>query len=151
MIFLRILLGILKGGIIGGGLGAALWAIDPNATTFSGLRWVLYGVVGFLTGVVAGKPPWAPNAAWVATILKAVVGFGVCVGLYFLSAYLMGMTGFQVYGREPTLWYFAFGGALGILYGVWVEIDDGGKADDPKKKQLPAKEQSPALPGKKKD
>lgn len=146
MVALRIVLGLLKGAIIGGGVGAGLWALDPEGTSLAFLRWPVYGVVGFLTGVVCGKPPWAKGSAWVASILKALFGFGIAVGLYFLADWLFGMFSVQVYGRSPTMWPFAFGAALGVVYGIWVEVDDGGKADEAKEKQLPAKEKAPALP-----
>jgi len=136
MIVLRVLIGLLKGAVIGGGLGAGAWLVDPEGTTLSSLRWPLYGAVGFLVGIVGGKPPWAPGAAWVASILKAIVGFGLCVGLFFLADWLIV---FDVYGRDPTNWYFAFGAVLGSVYGIWVEIDDGERAargkDSKKSKQ----------------
>ena len=142
MIALRIVLGLLKGALVGGGLGAGLWALDPTGSSLAWLRWPVYGAVGFLTGVVCGKPPWGGNAAWVASILKAVFGFGLAVGLFFLADWLLT---FEVLGRAPTMWPFAFGAALGALYGVWVEVDDGGK-DDAAAKQLTPKPDVPALP-----
>jgi hypothetical protein len=156
MIALRILLGILKGALVGGGLGAGLWALDPDGQTLAFLRWPVYGLVGFLTGAVCGKPPWARGSAWVASILKAVFGFGLAVGLYFLADWLFGLFPFQVLGRSPTMWPFAFGAVLGVIYGVWVELDDGGKADEekdsrklrekPEAEKLQGKDEAPALP-----
>ncbi len=147
MIALRILLGLLKGAAIGGGLGAGLWALDPSGSRLAFLLWPVYGAVGFLTGAVCGKPPWAKGSAWVASIVKAVFGFGLAVGLYFLADWLFSTFSVQAYGRSPTLWPFAFGAALGALYGIWVELDDGGKADAAGPGKLPGKKAAPALAG----
>jgi hypothetical protein len=143
MIVLRILLGLLKGAIVGGGIGAGFYLLDPGGGSLAWARWPVYGAIGFLTGVVCGKPPWAKGAAWVASILKAALGFGLAVGLFFLADFLLR---FQVFGRVPTMWPFAFGAAIGVLYGVWVEVDDGGKSDDEGRKKLPAKPDTRKLP-----
>ena len=146
MIPLRILIGVVKGAVIGGLLGGALWFLETggdlenNEASWSWLRWPLYGVVGLLTGIVSGRPPWAKDsvkgAAWVASVFKGIVGFGLCVGLYFLSNWLLS---FDLFGRLPTEWYFAFGAAVGIIYAVFIEVDDSiGKKDADSTKKKPA-------------
>jgi hypothetical protein len=147
MIILRLLIGILKGAIVGGLLGGGLWYletggdVEATAAPLAWLRWPLYGLVGLLTGFVSGKPPWAKGAAWVSSILKGVFGFGLCVGLYFLLDYLLG--GWTFSGRVATTWYFGVGAALGALYAGFIEVDDSiGKKDDDQKK-VPAKPDKP--------
>jgi len=134
MIVLRILLGVLKGAIVGGLLGGALWFLETGGDlqnhdpTWSWVRWPLYGTIGLLTGVVSGRPPWAKGAAWVSSILKGIFGFVLGVGLFFLGDWFLR---FNLFGRAPTTWYFAFGAALGALYAVFIEVDDSiGKKDD---------------------
>ncbi len=141
MIALRIFIGLLKGVIIGGGFGAGLWALDPEGTTLSWLRWPLYGLIGLVTGVIAGRPPWA-KGAWVSSIIKAIFGFGLCVGLFFLADWLVT---FDVYGRDPTHWYFGFGALVGMLYGIWVEIDDGDPSNKPPKGLVSKKDEKNQL------
>lgn len=147
MIAVRMLVGLVKGVLVGGLLGGGLWYLETGGNlesteaTFAWLRWPLYGVIGLLTGVVAGRPPWA-KGAWVTSIVKAIVGFGLGVGLFFLVSSFLSM---DLWGRALTTWYFGFGAAVAALYGIWVEVDDGGKDDD-KKKALKAKPDTPALP-----
>ena len=63
-----------------------------------GFHWVTYGVIGALVGLVAGRPLWAlitdkEGTTWVS-VLKAVFGYGVGVGLYALVAKAWG--GFEL-------------------------------------------------------
>ncbi len=138
MIILRLLIGILKGAIVGGLLGGGLWYLETGGNLqargapLAWLGWLVYGLVGVLAGLVSGKPPWAKGSAWVASILKGVFGFGVCVGLYFLLDYLIG--GLSFMGRPATAWYFAVGAALGAVYAGFIEVDDSiGKKDEDSK------------------
>lgn len=149
MFAVRILVGLVKGILVGGLLGGGLWFletggdIEATEASLAWLRWPVYGVIGLITGVVAGKPPWV-KGAWVTSIVKGVVGFGLCVGLFFLADFLLTM---NLWGRVPTTWYFGFGAILAIIYAVWVELDDGGKADNDKKnKALPQGDSTKALP-----
>ncbi len=143
------LIGLFKGVLVGGLLGGGLWYLetggdlDATETSFAWLRWPLYGVIGLLTGVIAGKPPWA-KGAWVTSIVKGITGFGLCVGLFFLADLLFTT---PIEGRTPTTWYFAFGAGLAALYGIWIELDDGKTEDSNKpKKALPAGDATSKLP-----
>jgi len=125
-----ILIGILKGAVIGGGLGAGYY--------FLGLRWVvlgylLFGLIGALVGVVAGKPFWRHETIW-TVVFKAVFGFVVCLGLYALVHNTLGDFSLSFISPGVTITSHAFGlGALvGIIYGVFVEWDDS-REDKPKK------------------
>ncbi len=146
MIGLRILLGVLKGAIVGGLLGGALWFFETGGdlgndeASWAWLRWPLYGAIGLLTGLVSGRPPWAKGYVWVSSLLKGVFGFGVGVGLYFLGNYLL--QSFEPFGRLATEWYFGFGAAVGVIYAVFIEIDDSvGKRNEEKKSEAkPAKD-----------
>lgn len=146
---LKLLVGILKGAVIGGALGYGAYAL-ADATGFAN-PWLTYGVIGALVGLVVGRPIWSllrdQNAtAWIA-ILKAAFGFGVGCGLYAIIAKawdpdaLMVMIG----GINVNLfaWPVTLGGAIGAVYGGFVELDDAIGAEKPAardaSKQLPSK------------
>lgn len=132
----RLLLGLLKGLLVGGALGAAAHALVGPTLTGVG-AYALYALVGGLAGLVAGRPAWRQGAG-VAAILRGVFGLGVGVGLYALAArfltFLVAIPG----AVAPA----ATSGALGQLplflaplvatvYAVLVELDDGGENPEP--------------------
>lgn len=123
---LRLLLGLLKGGVIGGGVGYGAYALGLGG----GFHWITYGVVGALVGLLVGRPIWSHlldkgSTSWTA-IIKGMFGFGVGVGLYALAAKVWG--GFELSLMDETRlthdWQFVMGGAIGALYGAFVEVDD---------------------------
>ena len=129
----RILLGILKGGCVGAGLGYLANQIGLGG---GALAFALYGLVGALAGVVCGKPIWRQETIF-TPLLKALFGFGVGVGLFFLGRKVLG--GFQLPiaavpgAADHTLIDvpLLFGPVVGIIYGAFVELDDaGGKKSD---------------------
>src|ERR1044071_3924825 len=83
---IKLVVGILKGAVIGGAVGYGAYAL-ARATGF-GSPWFTYGVVGALVGLIAGRPIWSlirdKNATTWVSILKAAFGFGVGCGLYAL-------------------------------------------------------------------
>jgi len=112
-----IVLGLIKGGALGAG---AAWVATQGYLPL----WLLASVLGVLAGAVAGRPPWR-GFAWIATILKACVGFGVGYGAYWLA----GRIGVA---NQPWVWLIAFG----ALWSLLIEIDDavGGGDETPAKK-----------------
>jgi len=116
-----IVLGLIKGGALGAGAAyLATRGILP--------LWLLAAIVGVLAGAIAGRAPWR-GAAWIATILKAGIGFLVGWGGYRLVLWL----GFQ---NQPYIWL----PALGALWSLLIEIDDavGGSEEPEKKPTAPA-------------
>ena len=129
----RVLLGLVKGGIVGAVVGftASRVGLGAGATA-----WLVYGAVGFLVGMVCGKPPWRQETVW-TSIVKGVVGLAVCMGLFWVAQKVfggmqapalllapLGVTHGQALVKVPAL----LGPLIGILYGVFVEVDDGGKS-----------------------
>lgn len=141
----KLLVGILKGAVIGGALGYGAYALHIDDVL------VIYGVIGAIIGLFVGKPIWSlitdkTATTWVA-VLKSVFGFGIGCGLYALVARawqpsLSISTIPNVFAWGPTL-----GGAIGAIYGGFVELDDAIGDDksaakqqkDPPQKKLPAK------------
>jgi hypothetical protein len=120
----KLLVGLLKGAVIGGAIGYGAFAL-AQATGF-GNAWLTYGVVGALVGLFVGRPLWSlirdsHATSWIA-ILKGAFGFGVGCGLYALLGKAWGPT-FAIAG-EPAMWPPFVGGAIGAVYGGFVEIDD---------------------------
>ncbi|MBZ0119037.1 MAG: hypothetical protein IT378_10980 [Sandaracinaceae bacterium] len=127
----RLGLGLLKGLLIGGAIGAGLQF---------GLGWTsAAGVLGFLlamgaagtAGVFAGKPPWRAGA-WIESLLKGMVGVGVGALLYWLgSSYASFSIPFPQLGSVPwTSLPVVFAPLLAGIYGSLVELDNTPEKDD---------------------
>ncbi|MDQ3367077.1 MAG: hypothetical protein M3680_16760 [Myxococcota bacterium] len=136
---IKLLVGILKGAVIGGAVGYGAYAL-ADATGF-GNPWLTYGMVGLLVGLVVGRPIWTlirdkDQTSWIA-ILKAAFGFGIGCGLYAIVAKLWGPT-WEIAGIGNVFaWPPALGGAIGAIYGGFVELDDAIGDDRPSKKSDP--------------
>jgi uncharacterized membrane protein YeaQ/YmgE (transglycosylase-associated protein family) len=94
------------------------------------LAWVTYALVGGLVGLLVGRPIWSliadKNATSFASILKAIFGAAVGVGLYALARKLGGDLRFEVMGETRALpqWQPLMGAAIGGLWGGVIELDD---------------------------
>ena len=141
---IKLLVGILKGAVIGGALGYGVYALGEVPVLSN--PWILYGLIGAFVGLFVGRPIWSlirdKNATSVIAILKSAFGFGIGCGLYALVAKAWGpqlvISNINVFSWEPTM-----GGLIGAVYGGFVELDDAiGDSDKDKKaakkKPLPA-------------
>jgi hypothetical protein len=129
---IRIIVGLVKGAVVGGGIGYGLLRLGLTSTVFVYLACAL---VGALVGVVAGRAPWKAETIW-TPVLKMVVGAGIGAGLAALGLRVMPTTTFTINGVGDL----SLAGApvlslgVGVLYGIFVELDDGGeKAAEPQK------------------
>jgi hypothetical protein len=141
---IKLLIGILKGSILGGLIGYGAFALGATGT----LSWLTYGLVGALVGLVAGRPIWSliadKNATSFASILKAVVGFGIGVGLYALarkfgSGVEFSLSFLSSEARSLPDWPPIMGAAIGGLWGGIIELDDAfddGQSTKPAAKKL---------------
>ncbi len=144
----KLLVGILKGAVIGAALGYGAHALG-QATGFSN-PWLTFGLIGAFVGMFVGKPIWSlirdKNATIWISVLKSAFGFGIGCGLYALVARaihpVLEISGYNVFTWAPTL-----GGAIGAVYGGFVELDDAMGDDKGPKKD--AKASSPSAPKKK--
>lgn len=124
---MRVIIGFIKGLVIGGaagyGLGRLGWTAAP-------LAYIACAVVGAIVGVVAGRAPWKAETIW-TPVLKMIVGALVGVGLAALGLHFG--PDIQLYVKPLHLGMdtvpFRSGPVLapiiGVLYGVFVEWDDG--------------------------
>jgi hypothetical protein len=145
----KLFLGLVKGLIIGG-------AIGYGASQIHLWNWVAYGLVGAFVGLLVGRPIWSnildKNATTWVSILKAMFGFGVGVGIYYLFNLWQGPKfemAFLDDGKQMFQdWQPLFGAALGAVYGAFVELDDS--LDDTKSKPKKLPEPAPTKPAAKK-
>lgn len=137
----RLGLGLLKGLVIGGGIGAGLQYGLPGIFG-SGVG----GLLGFLiamgvagtTGIFAGKPPWH-EGAWIEASLKGLVGVGLGALTYWVAS-RWGQFSIPFPGlAQPASWTslpVVFAPAIAGVYGSLVELDNTGddKSDSQAKK-----------------
>lgn len=134
----RLGLGLLKGLVIGGAIGAGLqYGLKLEPATVAGLLGFLIamGVAG-TTGVFAGKPPWQ-EGAWIEATLKGLVGVGLGALVYWVGA-KWGRLELPLPNLPAAQWTelpVVFGPAIAGLYGSLVELDntgDGKSGGEPK-------------------
>ncbi len=127
----RLLIGLIKGAVIGGALGYGAHQLGLEG----GWAYVIYGLVGFAVGLFVGRPIWShlidrKSTVW-TSLLKGIFGFGVGVGLYALAHNVLPDPAFTLAGETHQLtgWPYLFGGMIGALYGAWIEVDDAPAAE----------------------
>jgi hypothetical protein len=138
---LRLVLGLVKGAVIGGALGYGAHELGLDG----GWAYVIYGLVGFAVGLFVGRPIWShlidkKSTVW-TSFLKGLFGFGVGCGLYALAHNVLPDPAITIAGESHTLsqWPYLFGGIFGALYGAWIEVDDAPVADPDALPKLPKK------------
>ncbi|MFK7989026.1 MAG: hypothetical protein AB8I08_23615 [Sandaracinaceae bacterium] len=129
----RLGLGLIKGLVIGGAVGAGL-QLGLGWTDASGLLGFLIamGVAG-TAGVFAGRPPWQ-EGAWIEASLKGVVGAGLGAAAYYglsqipaaVQIPFPSLPGTHALDALPAV----FAPAIAGLYGSLVELDNSGDAED---------------------
>ncbi len=138
----KLLVGLLKGAVIGGAVGYGAYAL-LTVTGFSN-GFLTFGVVGMLVGLLVGRPLWSlirdkSATSWVG-ILKGAFGFGVGCGLYALIAKAWNPQ-MELVGH-PVQWSPFLGGAIGAIYGAFVEVDDASGEDAKDAKALASRDKS---------
>jgi hypothetical protein len=117
---LKLLVGLLKGAVIGGGISYGAYRAGFD------VPWITYGVVGALVGLVAGRPIWSlirdKNATSVVAMLRAAFGFGVGCGLFALENKAWSPSPLLVSGVDVFSWPLGIG--IGAIWGAFVELDD---------------------------
>jgi len=128
----RVILGLLKGGVVGAAIGAGALKLGIAGGV---LAVVTYAVIGGVVGMLCGRPPWRQDTVW-TTALKGIFGAVVGAALYWGAGKLFGSTHLAFASRlgvpadRPLVDIpLLLGPAVGALWGLFVEIDDGGSAD----------------------
>lgn len=128
---LRLLIGALKGAVLGGGIGYGAYAAGLSG----GWNWVTYALIGFAVGLLVGRPVWSHirqrgSTIW-TPVLKGLFGVAIASGLYAAIGKGWGTFDITALGETQRLhnWTFIFGGAVGALYGGFVEADDSAPKD----------------------
>lgn len=123
---IRVLLGALKGSVIGGGIGYGAYA----AGLTGGWNWLVYGLVGFIVGLLVGRPIWSHlresrSTIW-TPVLKGLFGVAIGTGLYAIIGKAWGTFDLELLDETRRVhdWTFVLGGGIGALYGAFVEADD---------------------------
>lgn len=127
---LRVLLGIIKGGVIGAAVGFGATRLGFGA---GGSSWLVYGTVGLVVGLVCGRAIWKQDTVW-TPILKGVFGAGIAMGLNWVAHKALGgmvlpvalPPEFAAPNARLVDVPLALGPVIGIIYGIFVEVDDGG-------------------------
>lgn len=134
---IKLLVGILKGAVIGAALGYGAQALG-EATGFAN-PWIVYGLIGAIVGLFVGRPIWSllrdQNGTMVVSILKSAFGFGIGCGLYALVSKVWNPE-LVVATKDVFAWPPSLGGAIGAVYGGFVELDDA-IGDDKSQKGAP--------------
>ena len=124
----RALLGLLKGLLVGGAVGFGLLYLGQG-TGF--LAYLGCALTGALVGLLCGRAPWKAETIWTPA-LKTIFGMGVGAGLFALGRHFLPAMKFSLQGlpgelalNQATL----LAPAIGVVYGLFVEVDDGGTND----------------------
>lgn len=132
----RLLLGLLKGGVVGAALGAGALKLGIAGGV---LGTITYAVIGGLVGILCGKPPWRQDTVWTTTlkgIFGAVVGGALYWGLGKIlpGAHLAFTAKLGAPDRALIDVPLLIGPLIGALWGSFVELDDGGSSSAAKTK-----------------
>ena len=124
----RVFLGIIKGGVVGAAVGFAATRVGFGT---GAAAWLVYGLIGFLVGIVCGKAIWRHDTL-VTPLLKGIFGFLLGMGLYWLAGKALGgvaspvaIPGYVTTTDKVPGIPLLLGPIIGILYGIFVEVDDG--------------------------
>jgi hypothetical protein len=129
---LRLILGLLKGLIIGAGIGYGAHALGLISGPFG---FIAAGAAGLFVGFFCGKAPWRHETIF-TPLIKGILGALISIGMFWVlrrflgglavpSALFAGLSlkNGATLAEAPALLV----GTVGALYGAFVELDDGGK------------------------
>jgi hypothetical protein len=124
---MRLVVGLLKGGLIGFGVGMLSWRIGMTGVP----AFVDAGIIGALVGIFGGRPPWRQETIWTPA-LKGIFGVVIGIGLYWLAHKVLDGVHFGLAVKlgapdkpipdVPVV----LGPMIGAIWGALVELDDSG-------------------------
>lgn len=118
----RLMLGLLKGGLVGGTIAASIVFWLGVASMTGAFAYLSVMVAGVLVAFIAGKPIWA-RGAWVEVLLKAIAAAALSAGLLFLlQRYMPGdLTLGSTRLAEMPLFFLP---SIATLLAVFFEVDN---------------------------
>lgn len=133
---LRVIIGLIKGAVVGGLVGYLAWY---TGLTGGVVAYLACALTGALVGVFAGRAPWRAETIWtpvIKMVTGALIGAGFCFfGFRFLPDPQFKLAGVELGLHSATM----LAPAIALLYGAFVELDDGsagkGAAAEPVKKK----------------
>jgi hypothetical protein len=128
LFMVRVIVGLIKGALVGGGVGYGLVRLG---WTSSLIAYLACAVVGAGVGLVAGRPPWRSETLWTPAI-KLIVGALIGVGLCAMGFKLLPDPSFHTSSLGTLSLHSGpvLAPLVGILYGIFVEVDDGARPSD---------------------
>ena len=126
---LRLVLGLLKGAVVGGALGFAALKLGVGG---GAAAFVTYASSAAWSASLCGKPPWRQDTFWTSA-LKGIGGLvvGLCCtgaaascsgGMHLSLPASLGAPPDRSIAELPIM----LGPLVGALWGAFVEVDDGG-------------------------
>jgi hypothetical protein len=125
---MRVIIGLIKGLVVGGAIGYGLLRLGWVTPA---IAYLACAAVGAIVGVVAGRAPWQAETIWTPA-LKMIVGALIGVGLAALGLHFAPNADVPVKALQVGLDAVPFRSGpilaplVGVLYGIFVEVDDGG-------------------------
>ncbi len=142
---MRVIVGLVKGAVVGGLVAFGTLRLTTLGLPTGLVALIAFAGVGALVGLVAGQPPWRAETLWTPA-LKVIIGVAICVGLGYLGLHFLPNPTFHIaqigIGDVELHSGPALALPLALVYGLFVEVDDGGKAAPSKSnapKPLPKK------------
>jgi hypothetical protein len=130
---LRLFLGLIKGLLLAGGIGYGAQSLGLVSGKFG---FMAAGIAGLVVGFLCGKAPWRHETIF-TPLIKGILGAFVAIGIFWVLRQFLG--GLAVPSEITAALSLKKGaklaeapailvGAVGAIYGAFVELDDGGKA-----------------------
>ncbi len=126
---MRAIIGLIKGAVVGGLVAFGALKLTTLGLPTGAIALIAFAAVGALVGLVAGQPPWRAETLWTPA-LKVIIGVAICVGLGYLGLHFLPLATFHVGGLGQIDLHSgpALALPLALVYGLFVELDDGGRA-----------------------
>ncbi|MCS6912831.1 MAG: hypothetical protein RMK29_11680 [Myxococcales bacterium] len=135
---LKVLLGLVVGALVG-------YILLRLGRTEGMYGYLGCAATGAVVGLICGRAPWKADTIW-TPVLKMVFGMIVGAGLFALGSRFLPPLQITVEGLPGQVGLRGAGilaPVIGLLYGLFVEVDDGGSPErDKNRKDKPTRRPS---------